>query len=646
MPNTNISDVWPNMGTYFGFRQPQINRTEEEDQPIREAGLDHLELRRRLGHFPASRNSFFEKMLYQQIRLDTNTQVRLPLSEEDIRSMEESHKELLRLQKSFFPVDESLADVKEKLEKMRQESVIMENVLKSMRAEFNKKKTELNVISNDNLNVNVPLHLEDINEQNLQSKLDAYNSQVSKSTIEIDSLNLQISEDKFLLHQTEQNILEETSALDVIQRKNFNNNMTTEFKDVPFFEKYGTLEDLVVLKSALTSKININTEICNQAQEDLQNLIDREKDKVKSFLANFTKQLDEVHSEQQRSLALSRDAQQNSSKFLLAQKDQVSVEMANLTEKIKTVRTDMIVAEEARLTSAKNLEQANLALDKYREQYSKSCDEVTIAKQNREKLGADANETLRICENVRLEGLQANYTCRLDSLQQQIMEVREDRTNLEPILSKLENSLTGLIRFLGVPESTVANMVQNPLPIYENSPNKLYDLIWKYSRAGETWTTLNCKEETLSQQYFELKTEGDQCLEKLHDLKNSFKKKKQDFESTTADLNRLNNLSKELCNKVVQHEESVKLLETEFNLATEKKQGLIQQYNDLNKIKSNLESKFASERAVVMEQEELANLQYNTINKCYQNMSNFFYNVIAGFTKAKLIGPTGPDDLD
>ena len=425
MPNTNISDVWPNMGTYFGFRQSQINHTEEEDQPIREAGLDHLELRRRLGHFPASRNSFFEKMLYQQIRLDTNTQVRLPLSEEDIRSMEESHKELLRLQKFFFPVDESLADVKEKLEKMRQESVIMENVLKSMRAEFNKKKTELNVISNDNLNVNVPLHLEDINEQNLQSKLDAYNSQVSKSTIEIDSLNLQISEDKFLLHQTEQNILEETSALDVIQRKNFNNNMTTEFKDVPFFEKYGTLEDLVVLKSALTSKININTEICNQAQEDLQNLIDREKDKVKSFLANFTKQLDEVHSEQQRSLALSRDAQQNSSKFLLAQKDQVSVEMANLTEKIKTVRTDMIVAEEARLTSAKNLEQANLALDKYHEQYSNLKAETSLAGErcNVTAVAVEkAQQSLNVANN---KALSHNYPTKIESLENDISNARE-----------------------------------------------------------------------------------------------------------------------------------------------------------------------------------------------------------------------------
>ena len=40
-----------------------------------------------------------------------------------------------------------IADVKEKLEKMRQESVIMENVLKSMRAEFNKKKKE-NLIKN------------------------------------------------------------------------------------------------------------------------------------------------------------------------------------------------------------------------------------------------------------------------------------------------------------------------------------------------------------------------------------------------------------------------------------------------------------------------------------------------------------------
>jgi len=101
-----------------------------------------------------------------------------------------------------------------------------------------------------------------------------------------------------------------------------------------------------------------------------------------------------------------------------------------------------------------------------------------------------------------------------------------------------------------------------------------------------------------------------------------------------------------LSSEIDQHKESIENLETEFILATEKEQGLIQQYNDLNKIKSNLESKFASERAVVMEQEELANLQYNTINKCYQNMSNFFYNVIAGFTKAKLIGPTGPDDLD
>ena len=40
------------------------------------------------------------------------------------------------------------------------------------------------MISNDNLNA--PLQLEDINEQNLQPKLDAYNFQVNKGNIEID----------------------------------------------------------------------------------------------------------------------------------------------------------------------------------------------------------------------------------------------------------------------------------------------------------------------------------------------------------------------------------------------------------------------------------------------------------------------------
>ena len=267
--------------------------------------------------------------------------------------------------------------------------------------------------------------------------------------------------------------------------------MTTEFKDVPLYinngtleelskekliERFKKLEDLFKLKSALTSKISGNTELFYKAQEDLQNLIDNEKDKVNTFCSNFTKQLDEVHSEQQRSLALYHDAQQNS-KFLLAQKDQVSVEMANLTEKIKTVWTGMIVAEEARLTSAKNLEQANLALDKYREQYSKSCDGDNIAKQNQETLVAEVKKVEQDYNKVKLEYAQANYQSRLEYVLDKRAAVDKGKAELEPLKLKLKKNIIDLSKDRQMTPEVVTKLVKDAQPSFKDSSDQLYNLI-------------------------------------------------------------------------------------------------------------------------------------------------------------------------
>jgi len=137
----------------------------------------------------------------------------------------------------------------------------------------------------------------------------------------------------------------------------------------------------------------------------------------------------------------------------------------------------MIVAEEARLTSAKNLEQANLALDKYREQYSKSCDGDNIAKQNQETLVAEVKKVEQDYNKVKLEYAQANYQSRLEYVLDKRAAVDKGKAELEPLKLKLKKNIIDLSKDRQMTPEVVTKLVKDAQPSFKDSSDQLYNLI-------------------------------------------------------------------------------------------------------------------------------------------------------------------------